>query len=75
MHAGLVSLNGIAEMQGVKASGGMVTVGAATTHATVAREAARAYPALAALAGGIGDPAVRNRGTNGETRARPAGYL
>ena len=75
MRAGLVSLNGIAEMQGVKASGGMVTVGAATTHATVAREAARACPALAALAGGIGDPAVRNRGTIGETRARPAGYL
>ncbi|MFZ1480446.1 MAG: FAD binding domain-containing protein, partial [Paracoccaceae bacterium] len=31
----------------------------------VAREAAKAYPALAALAGGIGDMAVRNRGTIG----------
>ena len=65
----LVSLNGIAEMRGVKASGGTVTIGAATTHATVAREAAAAYPALAALAGGIGDPAVRNRGTIGGSLA------
>jgi aerobic carbon-monoxide dehydrogenase medium subunit len=65
----LVSLNGIAEMKGVKAAGGVVTIGAATTHATVAREAAAAYPALAALAGGIGDPAVRNRGTIGGSLA------
>jgi carbon-monoxide dehydrogenase medium subunit len=65
----LVSLNGIAEMKGVKSAGGTVTVGAATTHATVAREVAAAYPALAALAGGIGDMAVRNRGTIGGSLA------
>jgi carbon-monoxide dehydrogenase medium subunit len=65
----LVSLNGIAAMKGVTVSGGTVTVGAATTHATVAREAAAAYPALAALAGGIGDMAVRNRGTIGGSLA------
>ena len=65
----LVSLTGIAEMKGVKAAGGVVTIGAATTHATVAREAAAAYPALAALADGIGDPAVRNRGTIGGSLA------
>jgi carbon-monoxide dehydrogenase medium subunit len=35
----------------------------------VAREAAAHYPALAALAGGIGDPAVRNRGTIGGSLA------
>ena len=64
----LVSLNGIAEMKGVKAAGGVVTIGAATTHATVASEA-KAYPALAALAGGIGDAAVRNRGTIGGSLA------
>jgi carbon-monoxide dehydrogenase medium subunit len=64
----LVSLNGIADMRGVSVSGGVVTVGAATTHATVAREAG-AYPALAALAGGIGDMAVRNRGTIGGSLA------
>ncbi len=64
----LVSLNGIAALQGVKAAAGVLTIGGATTHAAVAR-AAGAYPALAALAGGIGDPAVRNRGTIGGSLA------
>ena len=61
----LVSLTGIAEMQGVCISEGGLHIGAATPHAVVASEAASHYPALAALAGGIGDPAVRNRGTIG----------
>ena len=61
----LVSLTGIAEMQGVCIGDGGLHIGAATPHAVVAREAAKPYPALAALAGGIGDPAVRNRGTLG----------
>lgn len=61
----LVSLTGIAEMKGVKQSGNVLWVGAATPHAVVAREAAAIFPALAKLAGGIGDPAVRNRGTIG----------
>ncbi len=61
----LVSLAGIAELSGVSVNAGTVSIGAATPHATVAREAATAYPALAALAGDIGDPAVRNRGTIG----------
>lgn len=64
----LVSLTGIAEMHGVKASGGTVTIGGATPHATVAAEAS-AYPALAELASHIGDPAVRNRGTIGGSLA------
>lgn len=62
----LVSLTGIAEMQGVCiADDGTLCVGGATPHATVAADAAAHYPGLAALAGGIGDPAVRNRGTIG----------
>lgn len=65
MPSTLVSLNGIAELKGVAHRGGTVSIGAATTHATVAAEAAAQYPALAALAGQIGDPAVRNRGTLG----------
>jgi aerobic carbon-monoxide dehydrogenase medium subunit len=65
----LVSLNGIAEMKGVCSGAGGLHIGAATTHATVAREAAALYPALASLAGGIGDPAVRNRGTIGGSLA------
>ncbi|GAA6187365.1 xanthine dehydrogenase family protein subunit M [Litorivita sp. NS0012-18] len=64
----LVSLSGIAEMKGVSASGGTLTIGGATTHKTVADEAS-AYPALAALASNIGDPAVRNRGTIGGSLA------
>ncbi|WP_299985490.1 xanthine dehydrogenase family protein subunit M [uncultured Ruegeria sp.] len=62
----LVSVSGIAEMQGVCIEDdGSVAIGGATTHARVAAEAAGSYPALAAVAGQIGDPAVRNRGTIG----------
>jgi carbon-monoxide dehydrogenase medium subunit len=65
----LVSLTGITEMQGVCLGDGGLHIGAATPHAVVAREAAAQYPALAALAGGIGDPAVRARGTIGGSLA------
>jgi carbon-monoxide dehydrogenase medium subunit len=63
----LVDLGGIAELKGVKAEGAGITIGAMTTHADVARsaEVQKAIPALAVLAGGIGDPQVRNRGTIG----------
>lgn len=78
----LVSLTGIAEMKGVKVDGKVMTIGAATTHAEVAKAAAKAFPAIAALAGGIGDPAVRSRGTIGGSLANndpaacyPAGVL
>lgn len=64
----LVSLGGIADLKGVSGDGGMVTVGGGATHAEVAAGAG-AYPALAALAGQIGDPAVRNRGTIGGSLA------
>jgi aerobic carbon-monoxide dehydrogenase medium subunit len=66
----LVSLNGIAEMKGVCiADDGSLAIGGATPHAMVAREAAKHFPALAHLAGMIGDPAVRNRGTIGGSLA------
>ena len=66
----LVSLNGIAEMKGVcMTDDGQLSIGGATTHATVAREAASSYPGLAGLASHIGDPAVRNRGTIGGSLA------
>jgi carbon-monoxide dehydrogenase medium subunit len=66
----LVSLGSIAEMRGVcRADDGSLAIGGATPHATVAAEAAGDYPALAALAGNIGDPAVRNRGTIGGSLA------
>ena len=66
----LVALSGIAEIKGVcRDDAGRVCIGGGTTHATVAREAAAHYPALAALANRIGDPAVRNRGTIGGSLA------
>jgi aerobic carbon-monoxide dehydrogenase medium subunit len=61
----LVSLTGIAEIKGVCMADGGLSVGAATPHATVAAEARKSFPGLADLANGIGDPAVRNRGTLG----------
>jgi len=60
----LVSLCGIADLKFVHVQDGVLCIGGATTHAQVAKDAT-AFPALAALAGGIGDPAVRNRGTIG----------
>jgi len=65
----LVSLSAIPEMKGVCMGDGGLHIGAATPHAVVAAEAAASYPALAALAGGIGDPAVRNKGTIGGSLA------
>ncbi|GAB1380542.1 FAD binding domain-containing protein [Pararhodobacter aggregans] len=65
----LVSLTGIDALKGVSLEGRLLVIGGATPHAVVAAEAASVYPALAALAGGIGDPAVRNRGTIGGSLA------
>lgn len=83
MPSTLISLSAISEMQGVCiGDDGAVCIGGATTHATVAAEAASSYPALAAMASHIGDPAVRNRGTIGGSLANndpsacyPAGAL
>ena len=58
-------------LSGIKVGGEAVTIGAMTTHAAVAAsvDVQRAFPALAALAGGIGDRQVRNRGTIGGSLA------
>jgi carbon-monoxide dehydrogenase medium subunit len=63
----VVDLAGIADLKGISVNGDTVTIGATTTHDAVANsgEVAGAIPALAALAGGIGDPQVRNCGTIG----------
>ena len=63
----LVDLGKIAELKGIKKDGNTVVIGAMTKHADVASSdvVKSAILALAALAGGIGDPAVRNRGTIG----------
>ncbi|WP_422026682.1 FAD binding domain-containing protein [Roseovarius sp.] len=69
MPSKLVSLGGVAELRFVRSTRGTVCIGGATAHATVAADAAAPYPALADLAGQIGDPAVRNRGTIGGSLA------
>ena len=67
MPSDVIDLGAIAALQGVAAEGDGLRVGAMTPHAGVAAsDAVRTrLPALAALAGGIGDPHVRNRGTLG----------
>ena len=63
----LVDLGGVADLKAIKADADGVTIGAMATHAAVAANAdvKRLLPALAELAGGIGDPMVRNMGTLG----------
>ncbi len=63
----VVDLGKVAGMSGITVDGSTVTIGAMTTHATVARsaEVAKAIPALASLASHIGDAQVRHRGTIG----------
>ena len=67
----LIDLSEIADMVGVTDNGDSITIGAMTTHATVAdSDIVRSkIPALAELASNIGDPQVRNRGTIGGTIA------
>jgi carbon-monoxide dehydrogenase medium subunit len=63
----LIDLADIAELKAVDAPTDAIELGSMTPHAVVAHSpVVRArIPALAALAGGIGDPQVRNRGTLG----------
>jgi aerobic carbon-monoxide dehydrogenase medium subunit len=67
----LVDLSFIKELSGIKASGNGVEIGAMTRHADVASspEVKKAIPALAALAGIIGDRQVRHMGTMGGSLA------
>lgn len=63
----LVDLGKVTEMQGIERKGRAIVIGAMTTHAEVANSTIvqEAIPGLAALAGNIGDPHVRHRGTIG----------
>jgi carbon-monoxide dehydrogenase medium subunit len=83
-YSGLVDLGAIDALKGIRREGDSLVIGAMTPHAEVAAspEVARAIPALAELAAGIGDPLVRNRGTMGGSIANadpaadyPAGVL
>jgi aerobic carbon-monoxide dehydrogenase medium subunit len=80
----LVDLGGIPELAGIRREGNALVIGAMTRHADVAAspEVQSAIPALAELAGGIGDRQVRAMGTIGGSVANndpaacyPAGLL
>jgi carbon-monoxide dehydrogenase medium subunit len=80
----LVDLGGIAELAGIRREGNALVIGAMTRHADVAssKDVQSAIPALAELAGGIGDRQVRAMGTIGGSLANndpaacyPAGVL
>ncbi|MFQ5625669.1 MAG: FAD binding domain-containing protein [Methyloligellaceae bacterium] len=67
MPSDLIDLGCISELNGITANKDALTIGAMTRHAEVASsdEVRKSIPALASLAGDIGDPAVRNLGTLG----------
>lgn len=75
----LVDLAAIPELSGIRADGSVLHIGATTKHVDVADSPVvrKSIPALAMLAGGIGDPQVRNRGTIGGSiaHADPAADL
>jgi aerobic carbon-monoxide dehydrogenase medium subunit len=67
----LVDLAKVEGLSGIELKGRALVIGAMTRHADVASSpiVQQAIPALAALAAGIGDPAVRHRGTLGGSLA------
>ncbi len=67
----LIDLGSLKELQSLKAEGSTVVVGAMVRHAEVASSSAvqKAIPALAQLAGMIGDRQVRHMGTIGGSLA------
>jgi aerobic carbon-monoxide dehydrogenase medium subunit len=67
----LIDISGINELSFIRASSDTLTIGAGMKHDAVAvsSDVKRAIPALADLAEGIGDPAVRNMGTLGGSLA------
>jgi aerobic carbon-monoxide dehydrogenase medium subunit len=63
----LVDLSGITELKGIRREGDKIIVGALTKHVEVENnpDVKSAIPALAWMAGHLGDVQVRNRGTMG----------
>ena len=66
-YSNVVDLAALGGIAGIKRDGATLSIGAMTRHYDVASSdvVRQAIPGLAALAGGIGDPLVRNRGTIG----------
>ena len=67
----IIDLGGVKDLAGIKADGNTVTIGAMTRHADVEAnvDVKKMIPALARLAGGIGDRQVRHMGTIGGSLA------
>src|ERR1051326_3342306 len=65
--AAVIDIGRIGELRGITVKDGTIRIGAMTTHAELAasRELSETCRVLAQAAAGIGDPAVRNRGTIG----------
>ena len=63
----LIDLGGIESLAGIERAGDTIVIGAMTPHCDVASSSivGDTIPGLAELAGGIGDPQVRNCGTLG----------
>ena len=75
----VVDIGGIAELKGISVNGGTVSIGSMTTHNQIASssQVQQSCGILAEAAEGVGDPAVRNRGTIGGnvSHADPASDL
>ena len=75
----VVDIGGIDGLRGISVSGGVVSIGALTTHYEISTSAEIQANCgiLAEAAAGVGDPAVRNRGTIGGnvSHADPASDL
>lgn len=63
----VIDLSAVTELRGISAVGGELRIGAMSTHAEIAShpDVIKGLPVLSKLAGSIGDPQVRNRGTLG----------
>jgi carbon-monoxide dehydrogenase medium subunit len=63
----LIDIGGIADLKKITVNNGTVRIGALATHRDIAssHDVEHACSMLAEVAGGIGDPQVRNRGTIG----------
>ena len=65
--ATLIDIGGLDELRGIRVHDNHIHIGALTTHGEIARshDVQHANSLVAEVAGGIGDPQVRNRGTIG----------
>lgn len=63
----LIDISGIGEMRGITINNGTIRIGALTTHREIetSDQLHQACEVMTEVAGGIGDPHVRNRGTIG----------